>query len=48
MTGPTPGHYHWAICTDWGKESVVQEFWAPEVWTTERYTGVSMRRFGAG
>ena len=31
-------HYHWGICLS-GDELIVQEFWHPEVWTTERYRG---------
>jgi hypothetical protein len=42
-----PMYYHWAICTDRSEEQVVQEFWAPEVWTTDRYRSLS-RRFGSG
>lgn len=32
--------YHWAIC--WGNDGAltVQEFWHPEVWTTERYWSI--------
>ena len=31
-------HYHWAIYSDAAGKLVVQEFWSPEVWTTQRYT----------
>ena len=31
--------YHWAICRK--DDIVVQEFWHPEVWTTERYRSIS-------
>ena len=30
-------HYHWAICRARHGEFRVQEFWADEVWTTQRY-----------
>jgi len=30
-------HYHWAICLGPDGSFLVQEFWKPEVWTTERY-----------
>jgi hypothetical protein len=30
-------HYHWAIQTQDDGTLAVQEFWKPEVWTTERY-----------
>jgi hypothetical protein len=30
-------HYHWAICDDRELRPRVQEFWASEIWTTERY-----------
>lgn len=30
-------HYHWAICQARHAELRVQEFWADEVWTTQRY-----------
>ena len=30
-------HYHWAICETRDSESKVQEFWADQLWTTERY-----------
>jgi hypothetical protein len=30
-------HYHWAICRARRGEFSVQEFWADEVWTTQRY-----------
>jgi hypothetical protein len=30
-------HYHWAICRREDDAFVVQEFWHPELWTTERY-----------
>lgn len=29
--------YHWAICRKADYTLIVQEFWHPEVWTTERY-----------
>jgi hypothetical protein len=38
-------YYHWAICHGSGHELVVQEFWAPGVWTTDRYRAL-FRRFG--
>jgi hypothetical protein len=33
-------HYHWAIC--WKEDGTpdIQEFWHPELWTTERYHAV--------
>lgn len=30
-------HYHWAICPGADHELTAREFWAPEVWTTDRY-----------
>ena len=30
-------HYHWAVCRGDDTGFVVQEFWHPELWTTERY-----------
>ncbi len=30
-------YYHWGICRDPDQRLTVQEFWHPEVWTTERY-----------
>jgi hypothetical protein len=30
-------HYHWAIYLDAAHKFAVQEFWSPDVWTTERY-----------
>jgi hypothetical protein len=35
-TYPTQ-HYHWAIYCDSADKFAVQEFWSPEVWTTQRY-----------
>lgn len=32
-------NYHWAICSGYGATEV-QEFWHPELWTTERYRSV--------
>jgi hypothetical protein len=32
-------HYHWAICRDLNQQLTVQEFWRPEVWTTQRHRG---------
>lgn len=32
-----PLHYHWAIYRTSDGELTVQEFWNPDVWTTERY-----------
>jgi hypothetical protein len=31
-------HYHWAICRASDGREIVQEFWADEIWTTDRYT----------
>jgi hypothetical protein len=31
-----PAYYHWAVARMDG-ELAVDEFWAPEIWTTERY-----------
>jgi len=28
-------HYHWAVCRE--EDLIVDEFWHPETWTTERY-----------
>jgi hypothetical protein len=30
-------HYHWAIHRDAGGGLEVEEFWRPEIWTTEQY-----------
>jgi hypothetical protein len=32
-------YYHWGICRDLNQQLTIQEFWRPEVWTTERYRG---------
>ena len=31
-----PAYYHWAVARADG-ELIVDEFWAPEIWTTDRY-----------
>ena len=39
--------YHWAICYGDDGTLVVQEFWHPEVWTTERYRSALRKRQAA-
>jgi hypothetical protein len=34
---PEPQYYHWAIAPEPGGQLTVDDFWAPELWTTERY-----------
>jgi len=35
-TDSPPAYYHWAVVKE-GEQYGVHEFWAPELWTTERY-----------
>lgn len=37
VTPPPERYYHWAICSTPEGQPAVQEFWADELWTTERY-----------
>jgi hypothetical protein len=39
--------YHWAICYGDDGTLVVQEFWHPDVWTTERYRAALQKRQAA-
>jgi hypothetical protein len=32
-----PSYYHWAIASGPTEQFTVREFWASEIWTTERY-----------
>ena len=41
---PEPEYYHWAIATEPGDQLTVHDFWAPELWTTERYRQAGTRR----
>ena len=41
---PQPEYYHWAVAKVPGDQLAVDEFWAPEVWTTERYRRSQGRR----
>ena len=41
---PEPEYYHWAIATEPGDQLTVHDFWAPELWTTERYRQIHARR----
>ena len=41
---PQPEHYHWAVAKEPGEELTVDEFWAPEIWTTARYRESHTRR----
>ena len=41
---PQPRYYHWAVAKPPDGPLVVDEFWAPEVWTTERYRRSHPRR----
>jgi hypothetical protein len=34
---PQRRYYHWAVTKGPGEQLGVNEFWAPEIWTTERY-----------
>ena len=34
---PQPRYYHWAVVKGPDEQLTVNEFWAPEIWTTERY-----------
>jgi len=35
--GPQANYYHWAVARGRNHQPMVDEFWAPEIWTTERY-----------
>jgi len=34
---PHPRYYHWAVVRGSDGQLIVNEFWAPEIWTTERF-----------
>jgi len=45
---PQPEYYHWAVAKEPGEQLTIDEFWAREVWTTERYRRSHTRRQPAG
>jgi hypothetical protein len=45
--GSTVLQYHWAICSGDDGTLVVQEFWHPDIWTTERYRSALQKRHAA-
>jgi len=44
---PQPRYYHWAVVKGSDEQLTVNEFWAPEIWTTERYRRGRFRRHDA-
>ena len=37
IRGPSPRYYHWAVKEESDSNMRVDEFWAPDLWTTTRY-----------
>jgi hypothetical protein len=37
-------YYHWAVVKGLGRQLTVTDFWADEIWTTERYRQGPVRR----
>jgi hypothetical protein len=42
--GPQIRHYHWAICSGQYGPYAVDDFWKPELWTTQRYRSTPGRQ----